>query len=77
MGRCNFMRILNGFERLLPLGGLLLVAVCAVVRFYSVVYSHAIARDFSVNRAATTHQHLRPIQLNPGSRFSPIATEAH
>ena len=29
MGRCNFMRILSGFERLLLLGGLLLVAAYA------------------------------------------------
>ena len=41
MGRCHFMRILSGFERLLLLGGLLLVAAYAAARFYSVVYSPA------------------------------------
>jgi hypothetical protein len=56
MGRCNFMRILSGFERLLLLGGLLLVGVYAAARFYSVAYSHVTLRDFWQNQAATTHQ---------------------
>jgi hypothetical protein len=62
MGRCNFMRILSGFERLLLLGGLLLVAAYAAARFYSVVYSPATLRDFWLNQAATAHQRVRPIQ---------------
>jgi hypothetical protein len=66
--RCNFMRILSGFERLLLLGGLLLVAAYAAARFSSVVYSHATLRDFWLNQAATAHQRLRPI--HPNSRIA-------
>jgi hypothetical protein len=81
MGRCNFMRILSGFERLLLLGGLLLVAVHAAARFYSVVYSQATVRDFWLNQAATPRQHVRPIQPNPGipdfRLWSPKRIEAY
>jgi hypothetical protein len=83
VGRYNFMRILSGFERLLLLGGLLLVAVYAAARFYSVVYPHATLRDFWLNQAATTHQHviIRPIQPNPGipdfRLWSPKRIEAY
>jgi len=81
MGRCNFMRMLSGFERLLLLGGLLLVAVYAAVRFYSAVYSHATLQDFWLNQTATTYQHVRPMQPNPGipdfRLWSPKRIEAY
>jgi hypothetical protein len=68
-------------QRLLLLGGLLLVAVYAAARLYSVVYSHTTLRDFWLNQAATTHQHVRPIRPNPGipdfRLWSPKRIEAY
>ena len=80
-GALQLMRILSGFERLLLLGGLLLVAAYAAARFYSVVYSPATLRDFWLNQAATAHQRVRLIQPNsriPDFRlWSPKRMEAY
>lgn len=47
MGHCNFMRILSGFERLLRLGGLLLVAVYAAKPASIALFTHM--RHFEIS----------------------------